>query len=64
MIVWLSRLRVGLSLVGLLIVIAALARDDKTLMWVAIGCLSASVVVRIVLRRALEKARERDRPEE
>jgi hypothetical protein len=57
MITWLSRLRVGLSLVGLLIVIVALARDDKQLMWVAIGCLSASVVVRLVLKRELEKVR-------
>jgi hypothetical protein len=57
MIIWLSRLRVGLSLVGLLIVIVALARDDKTLMWVAIGCLGASVVVRLVLKREVEKAR-------
>lgn len=63
MIVWLSRLRVGLSLVGLLIVIAALSRDDKNLMWVAIGCLGASVVVRLVLKRELEKARESGRLE-
>lgn len=58
MITWLSRLRVGLSLVGLLIVIVALARDDKNLMWVAIGCLGASVVVRLVLKRQLEKVRD------
>jgi hypothetical protein len=64
MITWLSRLRVGLSLVGLLIVIVALARDDKTLMWVAIGCLSASVVVRLVLKRELEKARAGASPED
>jgi len=64
MIIWLSRLRVGLSLVGLLIVIVALARDDKTLMWVAIGCLGASVVVRLVLKRELEKARAGASPED
>jgi threonine/homoserine efflux transporter RhtA len=57
MITWLSRLRVGLSLVGLLIVIVALSRDDKTLMWVAIGCLGASVVVRLILKKELEKMR-------
>jgi threonine/homoserine efflux transporter RhtA len=57
MITWLSRLRVGLSLVGLLIVIVALSRDDKTLMWVAIGCLGASVVVRLILRKQLERVR-------
>ena len=64
MITWLSRLRVGLSLVGLLIVIVALARDDKNLMWVAIGCLGASVVVRLVLKRELEKARAGASPED
>lgn len=56
MILWLSRLRVGLSLVGLLIVIAAVARDDKTLMWVAIGCLGASVLVRLLLRQRVQEA--------
>jgi hypothetical protein len=57
MILWLSRLRIGLSLVGLLIVIAAVARDDQMLMWVAIGCLGVSVLVRLVLRRRLQDAR-------
>jgi|CXWL01.1.fsa_nt_gi ABC-type bacteriocin/lantibiotic exporter with double-glycine peptidase domain len=56
MILWLSRLRVGLSLLGLLIVIAAIARDDQMLMWVAIGCLGVSVVVRLLLRRRLQDA--------
>ena len=64
MILWLSRLRVGLSLVGLLIVIAAVARDDQMLMWVAIGCLGASVLVRLMLKRALAKARENAGAEE
>ena len=53
MILWLSRFRIGLSLVGLLIVIAAVARDDQMLMWVAMGCLGASVLVRLLLRRRL-----------
>lgn len=60
MILWLSRLRVALSLVGLLIVIAAVALDDKTLMWVAIGCLGTSVVVRLVLRRRLQDAEQEE----
>lgn len=63
MILWLSRLRVGLSLLGLLIVIVAVARDDKRLMWVAIGCLGVSVLVRLVLRRRLQDARREARGE-
>ncbi len=56
MILWLSRFRIGLSLVGLLLVIAAVARDDQMLMWVAMGCLGASVLVRLLLRRPLQDA--------
>lgn len=58
MILWLSRLRVGFSLAGLLVVVAAIARNDTRLMWVAIGLLGASVVVRLALRRAVNQLQE------
>jgi membrane glycosyltransferase len=47
----LQHLRLTLSLTGLLLAVAAIALDERLLIWAAIGVLGLSVVVRIVMRR-------------
>lgn len=55
---WLQRLRVGTSLAGLMVVVAAISRDDRRLMWTAIALLAASVVVRLIIRREVSRIRK------
>ncbi len=55
---WLQRLRVGTSLAGLMVVVAAISRDDRRLMWTAIALLAASVVVRLIIRREASRIRK------
>lgn len=61
----LQALRLTLSLTGMLLAVAAIAFDERLLIWAAIGVLGISLIVRIVMRRAEAKspiAREDDRP--
>jgi len=51
-----NRLRLGLSLGGLVAAILAIARDDHRIGWVAIGLLGASVGVRVA--QAILKRRQ------
>lgn len=52
----LQHLRLTLSLTGMLLAVAAIAFDERLLIWAAIGVLGLSVVVRILMRRADAKA--------
>jgi membrane glycosyltransferase len=52
----LQHLRLTLSLTGMLLAVAAIAFDERLIIWAAIGVLGLSVVVRIVMRRAESKA--------
>lgn len=46
----LPRLKVALSLLGLLLAIVAIAVDDPRITWVAIAMLAASVSLRFVIK--------------
>lgn len=51
----LQALRLTLSLTGMLLAIAAIAFDERLLIWAAIGVLALSVIVRMVMRRGSTK---------
>lgn len=57
-----SRFRLGLSLAGLLIAILGLARDDRRLIWVAIGILGTSLGIRLYLGIQDRRAARRGPP--
>lgn len=60
----LQALRLTLSLTGMLLAVAAIALDERILIWAAIGVLALSVIVRMMMRRGEAKspiAREDDR---
>lgn len=46
------RLRLALAFLGIALAIAAIARDDRRIAWVAMVVLGASLVLRVVARRA------------
>jgi hypothetical protein len=46
------RLRLVLAFLGIALAIAAIARDDRRIAWVAMVVLAASLVLRIVARKA------------
>jgi hypothetical protein len=46
----LNRLRLVLSLSGMVVAVAAIMLDDRRLVWGAIALLAASVIVRLVRR--------------
>lgn len=52
----LQALRLTLSLTGMLLAIAAIAFDERLLIWAAIGVLALSVIVRIGMGRAEAKS--------
>lgn len=61
----LQALRLTLSLTGMLLAIAAIAFDERLLIWAAIGVLALSVIVRMVMRRGSTEgaaSREDDSP--
>lgn len=51
-------LRIFTALMGFLAAVLAIARDDSTLVWIAIGLLGSSFAVRIAQR--IQKKREQD----
>jgi membrane glycosyltransferase len=55
----LQHLRLTLSLTGMLLAVAAVALNQRLLIWAAIGVLGMSVVVRIIMQR---KAAEKTAP--
>jgi len=61
---WCDQLRQALGLVGLLVAIAGIALESRLVVWVAIGVLAASAIIRLVLavrtRRAESEAEESD----
>lgn len=44
-------LRLFTALMGFLAALLAIARDDRTLVWIAIGLLSSSLAVRLLQKR-------------
>ena len=46
------RLRLVLAFLGIALAIAAIALDDRRIAWVAMAVLAASLVLRIVARKA------------
>jgi hypothetical protein len=46
-----KRARLALSLTGFLIAVVGIARNDRYLVWIAIGLLGASLAVRLVQKR-------------
>jgi hypothetical protein len=47
----LNRVRLGLSLSGMVVAIVAIMLDDRRIVWGAIGLLAASLLLRLVARR-------------
>jgi hypothetical protein len=47
----LNRVRLGLSLTGMVLAILAIMRNDRRLVWGAIILLAASLLLRVVARR-------------
>lgn len=54
-----NRLRLVLALAGMVFAVAGIATEDRRIVWVAIGLLAISFLLRLVRRR-----RGRDRPGE
>lgn len=52
----LQSLRLTLSLTGMLLALAAIAFDERILIWAAIGVLGLSVIVRLVGKRSEPRA--------
>lgn len=47
----LNRIRLALSLGGMLVAVLAIMRDDRRLVWGAVGLLAASLILRLLGRR-------------
>jgi hypothetical protein len=45
------RIRLVLSLTGMIVAVLAIMRDDRRLVWGAIALLAASLILRLVARR-------------
>lgn len=54
----LRRARIGLGVAGVVIGVVGIARDDRRIVWVAIGCLLGSAVLRIADRQRRRGRRE------
>jgi heme exporter protein D len=52
--------RLFTSLMGFLAAVLGIARDDRTLVWIAIGLLGTSLAVRII-QKVQQRRREKDR---
>jgi len=50
--------RIVSGIIGIMAAVLAIARDDRTLVWIAIGLLGSSIAVRIAQR--IQSRRERD----
>lgn len=46
-----NRIRLGLSLAGMVVAVLAIMRNDRRLVWGAIALLAASILLRVVARR-------------
>lgn len=46
-----GRLKLILSLAGLVFAVVGIARDDRVIVWAAIALLSAALLLRLALRR-------------
>jgi hypothetical protein len=46
-----NRIRLGLSLAGMVVAVLAVMRNDRRLVWGAIALLAASLLLRVVARR-------------
>lgn len=46
----LRRVRIGLGVAGVVIGVVGIARDDRRIVWVAIGLLGVSAVLRVLKR--------------
>jgi len=46
-----NRIRLGLSLTGMVVAVLAIMLDDRRLVWGAIALLAASLLLRVVARR-------------
>jgi len=47
-----KRLRFNVALIGILLALIALWRDDRRITWIAIGVLGVAVVLRVIGRRS------------
>ena len=47
----LNRIRLGLSLTGMVVAVLAIMLNDRRLVWGAIGLLAGSLLLRVVVRR-------------
>lgn len=47
-----TRVRLVISLIGLVAAVVGVVRDDRRMVWVAIAALSISVLLRFIGRRA------------
>jgi hypothetical protein len=57
-----NRLRLGLSLAGFIAAIFAVMTDDHRVVWLAIGLLSASFLLRVLQRKSPREHSE-DKPD-
>ncbi len=46
-----NRIRLGLSLAGMILAVLAIMREDRRLVWGAIALLAASLLLRLATRR-------------
>jgi hypothetical protein len=46
-----NRIRLGLSLTGMVVAVLAIMLNDRRLVWAAIALLAASILLRVVARR-------------
>lgn len=46
-----NRVRLALSLTGMVVAVAAIMLEDRRVVWGAIGLLAASIILRLVQRR-------------
>ena len=46
-----NRIRLGLSLTGMVVAVLAIMLNDRRLVWGAVGVLAASLLLRVVARR-------------
>jgi Flp pilus assembly protein TadB len=54
-----NRIRLGLSLTGMVVAVLAIMLNDRRLVWGAIGLLAASLLLRLVVRQRRQgKGRE------
>ena len=50
-----SRVRLGLALAGFVAAVCAVVTDDRRIVWIAIGLLSAAFLLRLLQRKSSRK---------